>query len=134
MRDFRRFQAFCYGNRNEYKFLAFKGAFDRIESYQDYNRNGHYMQLFYAIYDFFSANPTLISEAGYPAFEVANNPAFFDTWCDFINDDDNDNDGFTTDSLRKNLSPACGGHRHGGGGWSPIAKILFPVVAVYMTA
>ncbi len=132
MRDFRQFQAFCYANRNEYRFLAFKGAFDRIESYQDYNRNGHYMQLFYAIYDFFSVNPRFISDAGFPAFEVTDNPNFFNAWCDFINDDNNDDDGFTTDSLRKNLSPACGGHRHGGGGWSPIAKILFPVVAVYM--
>ena len=132
MRDFRQFQMFCYANRNEYKFLAFRGAFDRVESYQEYNRNGHYMQLFYAIYDFYSANPTLISRAGIPAFEIADNQAFFNEWNNFIHDDDNDADGFTTDSLRKNLSPACAGHRQGGGGWSPIAKILFPTVASYM--
>lgn len=134
MRDFRQFQEFCYANRNEYKYLAFKGAFDRVESYQDYNRNGHYTQLFYAIYDFFTFNPDLISRAGLPVFDIIDDPSFYDAWSRFIHDDANDADGFITDSLRKNLSPACGGHRHGGGGWSPIAKILFPTVAIYMNA
>ncbi len=132
MRNFRQFQTFCYTNRNEYRFLAFKGAFDRVASYREYNRNGHYKQLFYAIYDFYSANPTLISRAGVPAFEIMDNPVFFEAWDNFIHNDNNDADGFNTDSLKKNLSLACGGHRQGGGGWSPIAKVLFPTVAVYM--
>lgn len=134
MRDFKEFQAFCYANRNKYEYLAFKGAFDRVESYQEYNRNGHYMQLFYAIYDFFASNPMLISRAGIPAFDISEDPVLFDAWNDFIHDDTNDADGFSTESLRKNLSPACAGHRYGGGGWSPIAKILFPTIAVYMNA
>ncbi len=134
MRDFKQFQAFCCGNRNKYEYLAFKGAFDRVESYREYNRNGHYMQLFYAIYDFFVSNPTLISRAGTPAFDISEDPVLFDAWSNFIHDDTNDADGFFTESLRKNLSPACAGHRHGGGGWSPIAKILFPTIAIYMNA
>lgn len=76
MRDFKQLQGFCHVHRNDYKFLPFKGAFDRIENYQDYNRNGHYMQLFYAIYDFFSAYPWLAPEAGVPAFEVSENSFF----------------------------------------------------------
>ena len=132
MRDFNRFQAFCYSNSNEYKYLAFKGAFDRVENFQDHQREGHYMQLFYAIFDFYNTNPDLIPLAGVPAFDISANPVFFDAWCDFIDDDTNDEDGFTTASLKRNLSPSCGGNRHGGGGWSPIAKVLFPTVAVYM--
>ena len=90
------------------------------------------MQLFYAIFDFYNTNPDLIPLAGVPAFDISANPVFFDAWCDFIDDDTNDEDGFTTASLKRNLSPSCGGNRHGGGGWSPIAKVLFPTVAVYM--
>lgn len=132
MRDFNRFQVFCHTHKNKYEYLAFKGAFERVESYTDYNREGHYMQLFYAIYEFFTQHPEFISRAGVPAFEISKDGAFFDAWDEFIHDDGNDADGFMTESLRKNLSPACAGHREGGGGWSPIAKILFPMVAVYM--
>ncbi len=133
MRDFRRFQEFCSRNKDAYEYLAFKGAFERVENYGEYNREGHYMQLFYAIYDFFTRFPMFIAQAGAPAFDISGNIAFFQAWYDFIQDDANDNDGFYTESLRKNLSPACGGSRQGGGGWSPIAKILFPTVAVYMS-
>ncbi len=132
MRDFRKFQLFCHANKNRYEYLAFKGAFERVESYRDYNREGHYMQLFYAVFDFFNLHPALISRAGVPAFDISDDAEFFDAWFDFIHDDANDANGFITESLRKNLSPACAGHRQGGGGWSPIAKILFPAVAVYM--
>jgi len=67
-----------------------------------------------------------------PPFEISNDSLLFDAWEGFINDDYNDAEGYTTESLRINLSPACGGCRSGGGGWSPIAKIMFPTVAVYM--
>lgn len=132
MRDFGKFQIFCHVNKKKYQYLAFKGAFERVEDYTEYNREGHYMQLFYAIFDFFTLYPELIPRAGVPAFDISDDDAFFDAWYDFIHDDENDADGFSTESLRKNLSPACAGHRQGGGGWSPIAKILFPTVAVYM--
>lgn len=132
MRDFQKFQTFCHANKNKYKYLSFKGAFERVENYRDYNREGHFMQLFYAIYDFFEQYPELISRAGTPAFEVSSDGDFSAKWYDFIHDDGNDADGFSTESLRKNLSYACAGDRQGGGGWSPIAKILFPTVAVYM--
>lgn len=133
MRDFEEFRTFCHANKNRYEYLAFKGAFERVENFRDYNREGHFMQLFYAIYDFFAQYPRLISQAGTPAFEISNDGAFFTAWYNFIHDDRNDTDEFSTESLRKNLSAACAGDRQGGGGWSPIAKILFPVVAVYIS-
>ena len=131
MRDFEKFVTFCYVNKNKYEYRSFKGAFERVEQFRDYNREGHFMQLFYAIYDFFDQHPRLISRAGTPAFEVSDDKTFFTAWNRFIHDDRNDADGFSTESLRKNLSSACAGDRQGGGGWSPIAKILFPTVAVY---
>lgn len=134
MRDFKHFQDFCSANKNKYEYLAYKGAFERIEDYQEYQRNGHYMQLFYAIYDFYTTNRLLISRARVPAFDISNDTQFYDEWSDFISDSRNDADGFSTDSLRKNLSPACAGQRRGGGGWSPIAKIMFSSVAAYILA
>lgn len=133
MRDFETFRTFCHANKGKYEYLAFKGAFERVENYTDHNREGHYMQLFYAVYDFFEQNPEFISRAGVPAFDISDDADFFDAWYDFIHDDTNDTLDFSTESLRKNLSPACAGDRQGGGGWSPIAKILFPTVAVYMS-
>lgn len=132
MRNFEKFWTFCSKNKNKYEYLTFKGAFERVEDFRDYNREGHYMQLFYAIYDFFHQHPELISQAGAPAFEVSDDDVFFNAWDEFIHDGRNDTDEFSTDSLQKNLSYACAGDRQGGGGWSPIAKILFPTVAVYM--
>lgn len=132
IRDFKTFWTFCGENKNKYEYLTFKGAFERVEDFRDYNREGHYMQLFYAIYDFFHQHPELISQAGAPAFEVSDDDVFFNAWDEFIHDGRNDTDEFSTDSLQKNLSSACAGDRQGGGGWSPIAKILFPTVAVYM--
>lgn len=133
MRDFEEFRTFCHANKNRYEYLSFKGTFERVENFRDYNREGHYMQLFYAIYDFFDRYPGLISRTGTPAFEVSDDDAFFTAWWNFIHDGRNDTSEFSTESLRKNLSPACAGDRQGGGGWSPIAKILFPAVAVYIS-
>ena len=132
MRNFEAFLDFCHDNIGNYHYLAFDGSFERILNYPRHNRQGHYIQLFYAIYDFYSLRPEFISQAGIPAFDIRENQIFFDRWYDFIHDESNDAIGFSTESLRKNLSSACGGHRVGGGAWSPIAKILFPTVAIYM--
>lgn len=132
MRDFRLFQQFCYAHRGDYNYLAFKGAFDRVEQYREYNRNGHFIQLFYSIYDFFCENPDFLNRVDVPPFEISDDYSLLKAWENFIENDNNDAEGFTTESLRKNLSPSCGGYRHGGGGWSPIAKIMFPTVAIYM--
>ncbi len=138
MRDFNQLLTYCHSLRNDKSGRAFYNsaymdAFKRIENYTGHNHNGHFQQLFYAVFDFLTENRDLIDEVTSPPFEINEYEYFFEQWCDFINDTSNSTGEYDMESLVKNLPSKCGGVRQGGGGWSPTLKIMFPAVARYLT-
>lgn len=132
MRDFNELLAYCSRNMN-YDNMAYNEGFARVLDYESHNREGHYTQLFYATYDFLNSNRGFIVQIGPPPFDIQSNPNIFNAWSIFINNPSLSTTGYNMNSIISNLSPSCGGTRIGGGGWSPIAKIMFSVVAKYLS-
>ena len=138
MRNFNNFIRYCHisqhqSGRSRFYNSSYMDAFKRIENYEDNYQSGHFQQLFYAIYDFLTANESLVSYISTPPFEIANSHILFSEWCNFLTDCTNSTPEYDVTLLSEKLPDSCGGNLYGGGGWSPTLKIMFPVVAKYIS-
>lgn len=139
MRDFESCLLFCHvsqreASRNRFYNSAYMDAFYRVEHYENNNQNGHFKQLFYAIFDFLTEHPNMISQITTPPFEISSHPLLLSRWSSFLLDEANSTRDYDVILLAEKLPNSCGGVLSGGGGWSPTLKILFPVVAKYLDA
>lgn len=137
MRNFDHFLTYCHvsqreASRKRFYDSAYMDAFKRVENYEDNYQSGHFQQLFYATYDFLTANRSLISQISTPPFEISSNRIVFNAWSNFLMDTVNSTGEYDVRLLSEKLPNSCGGTLYGGGGWSPTLKIMFPVVAKYI--